>query len=747
MDTGQHENLPPGLASAAPRSLVVERGQTYNPRTARKDYSPPRTPHKEQKRRIQAPTSRAKIRTVPRSYRTLTESKVLTLDQVWADIATCEKFLAREPRERTSKVSGAGRSIKTLSAQDDYDSDSESDSDSEWDEINEIISAFLSYRTWRAKSRGYHTPAPGDLTSNSSPREEEKPRGQIGWKERKNLALYNLQQETFSDIFRLMVHAPGTPAVQFLSDVQKLMAVHQVMLTTDYARRTVSKLGNEFLWDSVQTDLRSFLKDNPETDIVTFSLLRRFIETWEANHPHQRQTYSKDLSQHSPPHRSDKRFSRQLADVPRDDRIDALSQDGSSPHTPHRDKEHSLSRRWTAKDKAERRAEILRFEIRREAAWELAVAETPGNLNSRSTRGEEKPRSRDATSTRTRTSTDDQRWLQTRNLSEHQDYQEFTEYSDVLYNDYLVPLRSRFAHTTRATNPGITSVVIGFEDDSPPKPKDTGFATVPRTTPGRINTSHRVSTGTILTIGPGTRTGPGAKTREAPAGTTRSNCTSTSPRTKDTPRRESEPNTLGTHTSTSTPDTSAIGTTRICTREISGTRISTNTLHTRTQSHGTRTVPVPTHTVSMDTTRTSTVQDAPAQVRKTAQPSRTSARTKRNPACTVVATTGRTVSATIIRTRTSTRSGRFSREDAPASTEASTNTSAKEKSGTRFGTTAAHTRTQFPGSQQAHGIRSVPDPKPSAAASSADDTVQEPPVPPKPPDLFQRQAAPHNDYG
>ena len=603
MDTGQHENLPPGLASAAPRSLVVERGQTYNPRTARKDYSPPRTPHKEQERRIQAPTSMEKIRTLPRSYRTLTESKVLTLDKVWADIATCEEFLAREPRERTSKVSGAGRSIKTLSAQDDYDSDSESDSDSEWDEINEIISAFLSYRTWRAKSRGYHTSAPGDLTSKSSPREKENTRGQIGLKEQQNLALYNSQQETFSAIFSLMVHAPGTPAVQFLSDVQKLMAVHQVMLTTDYARRTVSKLGNEFLWDSVQTDLRSFLKDNPETDIVTFSLLRRFIETWElsswweANHPHQMQTYSKDLSQRSPPHRSNNTFSRQLADVPREDRIDALSQDGSSPHTPHRDKEQSLSRRWTAKDKAERRAEILRFEIRREAAWELAVAETPGNLNSRSTRGEDKPRSR--------------------------------AYSDVLYNE-LVPLRSRFAHTTRATNPGITSAVIECEDDSPPKPKDTGFATVPRTTPGRINTSHRVSTATILTIGPGTRTGPGAKTREAPAGATRSICTSTSPRRrKDTPRRESEPNALGTHTSTSTPDTSAIGTARICTREKSGTRISTNTLHTRTQSHGTRTVPVPTHTVSMDTTRMSTVQDAPAQVRKTAQPSRTSARTKR----------------------------------------------------------------------------------------------------------------------
>ena len=694
MDTGQHENLPPGLASAAPRSLV-ERGQTYNPRTARKDYSPPRTPHKEQERRIQAPTSMEKIRTVPRSYRTLTESKVLTLDKVLADIATCEEFLAREPRERTSKVSGAGRSIKTLSAQDDYDSDSESDSDSEWDEIDEIISAFLSYRTWREA--------------------ENTHRRQIGLKEQQNLTLYN-SPPTFAAIFSLMVHAPGTPAVQFLSDVQKLMAVHQVMLTTDYARRIVSKLGNEFLWDSVQTDLRSFLKDNPETDTVTFSLLRRFIETWEANHPHQMQTYSKDLSQHSPPHRSDKRFSRQLADGPRDDRIDALSQDGSSPHTPHRDKEQSLSRRWTAKDKAERRAEILRFEIRREAAGELALAETPGNLNSRSTRGEDKPRSRDAT--RTRTSTDDQRWLQTRNLSVHQDYQEFTEYSDVLYND-LVPLRSRFAHTTRATNPGITSAVIGCEDDSPPKPKDTGFATVPRTTPGRINTSHRVSTGT-----------------------------STSPRTskKDTPRRESEPNALGTHTSTSTPDTSAIGTTRICTREKSGTRISTNTLHTRTQSHGTRTVPVPTHTVSMDTTRMSTVQDTPAQVRKAAQPSRTSARTKRNPACTVVATTG-TVSATITRTRTSTRSGRFSREDAPASTDASTNTSAKETSGTRFGTTATHTRTQFPGSQQTHGIRSVPDPRPSAAASSVDDTVQEPPVPPKPPDLFQRQAAPHNDYG
>ena len=678
MDTGQHENLPPGLASAAPRSLV-ERGQTYNPRTARKDYSPPRTPHKEQERRIQAPTSMEKIRTVPRSYRTLTESKVLTLDKVWADIDTCEEFLAREPRERTSKVSGARRSIKTLSAQDDYDSDSESDSDSEWHEIDEIISAFLSYR--------------------------------------KNLALYHSQQETFAAIFSLMAHEPGTPAVQFLSDVQKLMAVHQVMLTTDYARRTVSKLGNEFLWDSVQTDLRSFLKDNPETEIVTFSLLRRFIATWEANHPHQMQTYSKDLSQHGPPHRSNKTFSRQLADVPREDRIDALSQDGASPHTPHRDKEQSLSRRWTAKDKAERRAEILRFEIRREAAWELAVAETPGNLNSRSTRGEDKPRSR--------------------------------AYSDVLYND-LVPLRSRFAHTTRATNPGITSAVIEYEDDSPPKPKDTGFATVPRTTPGRINTSHRVSTAAILTVGPGTRTGPGAKTREAPAGATRSICTSTSPRRrKDTPRRESEPNALGTHTSTSTPDTSAIGTARICTREKSGTRISTNTLHTRTQSHGTRTVPVPTHTVSMDTTRMSTVQDAPAQVRKTAQPSRTSARTKRNPACTVVATTGTgTVSATITRTRTSTRSGRCSREDTPASTEASTstNTSAKEKSGTRSGTTAAHTRTQFPGSQQAHGIRSVPDPTPSAA-SSADDTVQEPPVPPKPPDLFQRQAAPHNDYG
>ena len=410
MDTGQHENLPPGLASAAPRSLL-ERGQTYNPRTAHKDCLSPRTPHKEQERRIQAPTSMEKIRTVPRSYRTLTESKVLALDKFLADIATCEEFLAR-------------------------------------------------------------TPAPGDVTA----RGKSSPRGEgnraIGLKERQNLALYNPQQETFSARFSLMAHAPDTPAVQFLLQVQKLMAVHQVMLTTDYARITVSKLGNEFLRDSVQTDLRSFRRNHPESDTVTFSLLRRFIETWEANHTHQMETYSKDLSQHSPPHRLEKRFSRQLADVPRD-RIDALlSQDGSSPRTPHRDEEQSLSRRLTAQSRAERRAEILRFEIRREAAWELALTATPGNRTSRrsTSRGEGKPRPQ-ATNR-----TDDQGWLQTRNLPLHQDYQEFTEYSDVLYND-LVPLRARFAHTTRTTNPGVTSAVIGCED-SPPKPKDTGFATV-----------------------------------------------------------------------------------------------------------------------------------------------------------------------------------------------------------------------------------------------------------------------------
>ena len=516
-----------------------------------------------------------KIRTVPHSYRTLTGSKVLTLDKFLADIATCEEFLAR-------------------------------------------------------------TPAPGDLTA----RGKSSPRGEgnraIGLQEQQNVALYNPQQETFSARFSLMVQAPDTPAVQFLSEVQKLMAVHQVMLTTDYARKTVSKLGNEFLRDSVWTDLRSFQKDNPETDTVTFSLLRRFIETWEANHPRQMQTYSKDLSQHSPPHRLDKRFSRQLADVPRD-RTDALSQDGSSPRTPHRDEEQSVSRRLTAP---------------------VECDESPHDNTTDTT----------------------------------------TEYFDVLYRDLQgLPIAHRF------NNPAL------FVQNPQPLP----VASVECD-----NNPHK--TDTAMTAAITTRTKSGRPVKNPLARD------SSVPNTSTQPPGESRHETMDSSTGTNTPDTAAKSTTRT---------------DARTE--------VPTHTAaSMDTTRT--VQDTPAQVRKAAQPSRTSARTKRNPACTVAATTG-TVSATI--TRTSTRSGRFSREDyAPASTDASTNTSARrasamEKSGTRFGTPAAHTRTQFPGSQQAHGIRAVPDPTPSAAASSADDTVQEPPVPPKPPDLFQRQAAPHNDYG
>ena len=502
---------------------------------------------------------------------------MLTLDKFLADIATCEEFLAR-------------------------------------------------------------TPAPGDLTA----RGKSNPRGEgnraIGLQEQQNVALYNPQQETFSARFSLMVQAPDTPAVQFLSEVQKLMAVHQVMLTTDYARKTVSKLDNEFLRDSIWTDLRSFQKDNPETDTVTFSLLRRFIETWEANHPRQMQTYSKDLSQHSPPHRLDKRFSRQLANVPRD-RTDALSQDGSSPRTPHRDEEQSLSRRLTAP---------------------VECDESPHDNTTDTT----------------------------------------TEYSDVLYQDLQgLPIAHRFNNPALfVQNPQPFPVASVECDDNPHK------------------------TDTAMTAAITTRTKSGRSVKNPLARD------SSVPNTSTQPPGESRHETMDSSTGTNTPDTAAKSTTRT---------------DARTE--------VPTHTAaSMDTTRT--IQDTPAQVRKAAQPSRTSARTKRNPACTVVATTSSryctgTVSATITRTGTSTRSGRFSREDyAPASTDASTNTSAMEKSATRFGTPAAHTRTQFPGSQQAHGIRSVQDPTPSAAASSADDTVQEPPVPPKPPDLFQRQAAPHNDY-
>ena len=135
------------------------------------------------------------------------------------------------------------------------------------------------------------------------------------------LSLYNPQQETFSARFGLLVHIPGTPAVQCLTQIQKLMAVHQVMLTPEYARQTVAKLGNEFLRDSVQTDLRTFRRDHPETaDTVTFSLLRRFIETWEANHPHQMQTYSKDHLQQRPtaPRSDDKYFSGRMTEAPRE---------------------------------------------------------------------------------------------------------------------------------------------------------------------------------------------------------------------------------------------------------------------------------------------------------------------------------------------------------------------------------------------------------------------------------------------
>ena len=135
------------------------------------------------------------------------------------------------------------------------------------------------------------------------------------------LSLYNPQQETFSARFGLLVHIPSTSAVQFLTQVQKLMAVHQVMLTPEYARQTVAKLGNEFLRDSVQTDLRAFRRDHPETaDTVTFSLLRRFIETWEANHPHQMQTYSKDRLQQRPtaPRSDDKYFSGRMTEAPRE---------------------------------------------------------------------------------------------------------------------------------------------------------------------------------------------------------------------------------------------------------------------------------------------------------------------------------------------------------------------------------------------------------------------------------------------
>ena len=104
--------------------------------------------------------------------------------------------------------------------------------------------------------------------------------------------------------------------------MQKLMAVHQVMLTPEYARQTIAKLGNEFLRDSMQTDLRSFRRDHPETNTVTFSLLRRFIQTWEANHPHQMQTYSKDHLQQRPsptaPRSDDKYFSGRMTEAPRD---------------------------------------------------------------------------------------------------------------------------------------------------------------------------------------------------------------------------------------------------------------------------------------------------------------------------------------------------------------------------------------------------------------------------------------------
>ena len=449
MDTGQHENLPPGLASAAPRSLV-ERGQMYNPRTAHKDYPSPRTPHKEQERRIQAPTSMERIRTVPRSYRTLTESKVLTLDKFLADIATCEEFLARTP-----------------------------------------------------------TPS-GDLTA----RGKSSPRGEgnrtIGLQEQQNVALYNPQQETFSTRFSWMVQAPDTPA------------------------------------------------------------------------------------------------------------------------------EQSLSRRLTAP---------------------VECDESPHDNTTDTT----------------------------------------TEYSDVLYQDLQgLPIAHRFHNPLLFVQDPQPLPVASVEGDDNPHKTDTAMtAAMTRTKSGRSVKNPLARDSSV-------------------------------PNTSTQPTGESRHETMDSSTGTNTPDTAAKGTTRT---------------DARTE--------VPTHTAaSMDTTRT--VQDTPAQVvriKAAAQPSRTSARTKRNPACTaVVATHTGTVtrSATITRTSTSTRSGRFSREDAHASTDASTNTSAKEKSGTRFGTNAAHTRTQVPGSQQAHGIRSVPDPTPSAA-SSADVTVQEPPVPPKPPDLFQRQAAPHSD--
>ena len=218
MDAGRHVNLPPdGLASAAaPRSLM-ERRQTYNPWTARKDYPSPRTPHQEQEqpfsRRFEtlrlgevetiqirrnkssalectlaesalALTSMQKIRAVPRSYRALAESKGKQTPS---------------PRDRTSKVPRAGRS-RTLSAQDGalprtpHKDEEQSfsrrldkmrtprssyDLLQRWDEIRRQHVLECKLAEWAlAESTGKHTPVPGDLTSKSSPRGEGKTRSQ-----------------------------------------------------------------------------------------------------------------------------------------------------------------------------------------------------------------------------------------------------------------------------------------------------------------------------------------------------------------------------------------------------------------------------------------------------------------------------------------------------------------------------------------------------------------------------------------
>lgn len=101
------------------------------------------------------------------------------------------------------------------------------------------------------------------------------------------IALYPAQSDNFSAQFGLIKQMPGTSAVSFLTEVQKLMALHQITLTSEFARQTIAKFANEYLKDSVKSSLAEFQKVNRQSDAVTFALLKRYVSSWEQSHPEQ----------------------------------------------------------------------------------------------------------------------------------------------------------------------------------------------------------------------------------------------------------------------------------------------------------------------------------------------------------------------------------------------------------------------------------------------------------------------------